>query len=595
MRAPDEGGCAPHVLRQYAMLADGERAALLGPHGHVAWLCAPAWHSDAVFSTLVGGRGCYSITPTGRHVWGGYYEEGSLIWRSRWTTTNGVVECREALAFPGERDRLVLMRQVVALEGDADVEVRLDARAGFGVEPMGDLTHGDGSWTATTGPLRLRWSGAGDQAQENDAGELALDLHLPQGEHRDFVLELSTQDLPDEPPEPDTLWEATAYAWAQEVPDVAESATPGEARHAYAVLRGMTSSSGGMVAAATTSLPERADQGRDYDYRYVWIRDQALTGQAIAAAGPHPLLDDAVRFVAARVLEHGARLAPAYTIDGDAVPDQRQLDLPGYPGGNDVVGNHVNAQFQLDVFGEVLLLFAAAAGHDRLDAEGWRAASAAVDAIVERWHESEAGFWELDPHQWTESRLICVAGLRAIAAAGAPTSSTGGWMALADEILADTATTCTHESGRWQRAPDDPGVDAGLLLPALRGGIAADDPRTEATLSALLDELADDHHLYRFRQQPGPLADAEGSFLMCGFLMAMALQQQGRQVEAYRWFERNRAACGPPGLYSEEYDIHQRQLRGNLPQAFVHAVMFEASIRLPDRPQYPRPDADTRG
>jgi len=101
-----------------------------------------------------------------------------------------------------------------------------------------------------------------------------------------------------------------------------------------------------------------------------------------------------------------------------------------------------------------------------------------------------------------------------------------------------------------------------------------------ATLAGLEDELAQDDFLYRFRQQPGPLGDAEGAFLLCGFTLALALHQQGREVEATRWFERNRAACGPPGLYSEEYDIGQRRLRGNLPQAFVHALMFESAARL---------------
>ena len=110
--------------------------------------------------------------------------------------------------------------------------------------------------------------------------------------------------------------------------------------------------------------------------------------------------------------------------------------------------------------------------------------------------------------------------------------------------------------------------------------MAADDPRTLATLTALEEELGVDSYLYRFRQGAGPLEDAEGAFLLCGFTMALALHQQGRDVEATRWFERNRAACGPPGLYSEEFDVDQRQLRGNLPQAFVHALMLECSARL---------------
>jgi len=146
-----------------------------------------------------------------------------------------------------------------------------------------------------------------------------------------------------------------------------------------------------------------------------------------------------------------------------------------------------------------------------------------------------------------------------------------------------------HPSGRWQRAPDDERLDAALLLPAVRGALPAGDPRTTATLDALYTELSEDGFLYRFRQQPGPLGDAEGAFLLCGFVMALACHQRGDQVDAARWFERQRAVCGPPGLFSEEFDVTQRQLRGNLPQAFVHALMLEAATRL----AHPSRDAGT--
>ena len=574
----------PHVLREYALLADGERGALIGPRGDIVWMCAPRWDSDAVFSSLIGGEGTYAVTPVGRFVWGGSYEDASLVWRSRWTTDAGVVECREALAFPGEPGRAVVLRRIRAVDGPARVRVVLDARAGFGAHRTSSLRRGDdGVWTGRSGALNLRWTGGG-HAEPGGGGYaehvLAMELDLAAGEHHDLVLELSEQALPDAPPDADQAWEATAYAWRAAVPELADTVATDDARHGYAVLRGLTSSGGGMVAAATMSLPERAEQGRNYDYRYVWVRDQCFTGQAVAAAGAHPLLDDAVRFVSARLLDDGPDLKPAYTVVGGPVPDQRSLGLAGYPGGYDVAGNHVNAQLQLDAFGEALLLLAAAARHDHLDADGWRAAEAAVAAIATRWTEPEAGIWELDARRWTESRLICVAGLRAISAAGAPASRTGEWLALAEKILAETAATSTHPSGRWQRAPDDAGLDAALLLPPIRGALTAGDPRTLATLAALEEELGRDSFLYRFRQQPGPLADAEGAFVLCGFTMALALHQQGREVEATRWFERNRTACGPPGLYSEEYDVAQRQLRGNLPQAFVHALMLEGAVRL---------------
>ena len=206
-------------------------------------------------------------------------------------------------------------------------------------------------------------------------------------------------------------------------------------------MRGLTSAGGGMVAASTTSLPERAEQGRNYDYRYVWIHDQAYAGQAAAAAGGLSLLDGAVRFITARLLEDGPHLAPAYRIDGTAIPDQRSLDLPGYPGGYDLVGNHVNAQFQLDAFGESLLLLAAAASHDRVGPDSFRAAQVAAAAIDARWQEPDAGIWEIDNRLWTHSRLICAAGLRQAARAvgGHGTPDAAQWSALADRIVAATA------------------------------------------------------------------------------------------------------------------------------------------------------------
>ncbi|HEV7209828.1 MAG TPA: glycoside hydrolase family 15 protein [Mycobacteriales bacterium] len=570
----------PQVLREYALLADGERGALVGPYGDIAWMCAPRWDSDAVFSSLIGGHASYAVSPVGRYVWGGSYEDGSLIWRSRWITDSGILECREALAFPGEPHRAVVLRRIIAAQGDARVRVLLDPRAGFGRHPLRQHARDGGVWSGRAGDLHLRWSG-GEHAKTGPKGNaLAMEFTLPAGAHHDLVLELSDQVLPAEPVDAGQAWVATEHTWAETVPALPDMQARSDSRHAYAVLRGLTSSGGGMVAAATMSLPERAEQGRNYDYRYVWIRDQCFTGQAIAAAGPYPLLDDAVRFVAERLLADGPELKPAYTTSGGPVPSQRSLQLPGYPGGADIAGNHVNAQFQLDALGESLLLLAAADRHGHLDADGWRAAETAAAAIAARWGEPEAGIWELDPQNWTESRLICVAGLRAISSAGAPPPKTGEWLALAEKILAETAASSTHPSGRWQRAPDDERVDAALLLPPIRGALPASDPRTLATLRALTDELGEDSFLYRFRQQPGRLGDAEGAFLLCGFTMALALHQQGNEVEATRWFERNRAACGPPGLFSEEYDIAQRQLRGNLPQAFVHALMFESAARL---------------
>jgi alpha,alpha-trehalase len=581
-----ESAFPPRVLREYALLADGERGALIGPQGEVTWMCAPHWDSDAVFSTLIGGGGIYAITPTDvRHVWGGYYEPGSLIWRNRWITRTSVVECREALAFPGDGERVVLLRRIVGCRGTARLRVVLQPRAGFGRHNAGRLACRDGVWSGRSGPLRWRWSGGGDARTAHSANDrsalLTSDIVIHEGQQQDLVLELSERPLPDRPPDPDIAWDATAAAWRRAFPELKCTIARRDGHHAYAVLRGLTSSAGGMVAAATMSLPERAYANENYDYRYAWIRDQAYAGIAAAAAGATELLDRAVEFVGARLLEDGPNLKPAYTVTGDTVPAEEALDLPGYPGGTDKLGNRVKQQFQLDTFGEALQLLVEAGRAGRLDAQGWGAVQAAVGAIEKRWREPEAGIWEIDDRHWTQSRLACVAGLRGVAELAGAGPDVAACTSLADAILAQTAASSVHpQGGYWQRSPELPGVDASLLLPPVRGAVPVSDPRTRATLDAVREQLTDDGFVYRFRHDERDLGDAEGAFLLCGFMMALAEHQLGHAHCAMRWFERNRASCGPPGLFCEEYDVRQRQLRGNLPQAFTHALMLECTATL---------------
>jgi alpha,alpha-trehalase len=568
-----------HALQQYALLSDGERGAVVGPCGEIVWMCAPRWDSDSIFSALAGGLGHYSVTPTDPFVWGGCYDEGSMIWTSRWSTNSGTTECRDALAFPGDPRRVVLLRRLRAEDGPGSVDVALTPRAGYDRHLMSDVHRHGEVWTARCGQLHLRWTGAVAAHARDSGQQLTTHIDLQPGQQHDLILEVSDEPLPDELVVADIAWRVTENAWATAVPQLGDCLAPRDARASYAVLRGLTSHTGGMVAAATTSLPERAEAGRNYDYRYVWIRDLCFAGIAAAAIGDDHLLDQSVRFVTERLLEHGDQLTPAYTTTGAPVPRQRHLDLPGYPGGFDIVGNQVKTQFQLDIFGEALQLYAVAAQRDRLDPEQWKAAQAAATAIGRRWEEPDAGIWELENRAWTHSRLTVAGGLKAIAASR-PGTDTAEWLTLADRIIADTSASSLDPSGQWRRSPDDPAVDASLLFAGIRGALPVDDPRTRATLEACLRDLTVDGYAYRFRHDNRPLEEAEGSFLLCGFLVTLALHQSGRSLEARGWYERTRASCGPPLLFSEEFDTRQRQMRGNLPQAFVHALMLETSARL---------------
>ncbi|GAB2442540.1 glycoside hydrolase family 15 protein [Nocardia tengchongensis] len=569
----------PHVLREYAFVADGERGALIGPRGDIAWLCVPRWDSSPVFDTLIGGASGYSVTPDEHFVWGGYYESGSLIWNSHWVTDSAEIECREALAFPGDAHQVVLLRRIHALQGEARVTVKLNPAHEYGSSPLRGVRRVGEVWEARCGRLRLRWSGAATAVLDDDARcpGWRLSIRVPPGQSHNLVLELTDIGQPNPPQDPETYWKETEFAWKREMPSLRANAAPRDATHAYAVLRGMTSTGGGMVAAATSGLPEQAKQGANYDYRYVWIRDQCLAGQAAAAAGAPLLLDSAVRFTTERLLTDGPDLMPAYTLQGDPVPRSRAIELPGYPGGQAVAGNRVRDQFQLDIFGEALLVFAAAARLDRLLADNRRAVDLAVNAIAAQHDRPDAGIWEIDDEHWTHSRLICAAGLRAVAESPATGADPTACTHLADELVSQTARNSVHPTGRWQRSPQHPEVDAALLLPITRGASPRGDLRDRATVAAVARELSSEFYVYRFREGRSPLGSNEGAFLLCGFAMAIATADLGYPVVAARYFERNRAACGTPGLFAEEFDVTQRQLRGNLPQAFVHALLLEAS------------------
>ena len=573
---------APVVLREYAVLADGERGIVVGPHGDFVWMCFPRWHDPALFSALIGGDGSYAVTPIEPHVWGGYYEPRSLIWRSRWVTRTATIECREALALPSRVDRAVILRRIIACIGIARVRCTLRTMADFGAAaPISVHRVGD-TWTVEHEHIQLRWRGGEDaHLRSGRNGALELDLTIREGEHHDLVMVVEQRGADDDLPQPELAWAATEAAWSDKIPALESSAAPRDARHACAVMLGLTSSDGGMVAAATTSLPERSRQGTSYDYRFAWIRDQCYAGHAAFRAGVDELADRAVSFVSQRLLSDGPTLKPAYTVTGGRVPDQRRLPLPGYPGGRDVVGNHVNKQFQLDAVGEALLLLSSAAEQDRLDVDGWRALETAASVVEQRWTDKDAGIWELEPRHWTHSRLACVAGLRAAAKVAPGSARTGAaWTTFADTLLAETGRTAVGDHGGWQRANDDSRVDAALLMATVRGAVEADDPRSVTTVQSLRETLVEDGYLYRFRHDARPLGDAEGAFLLCGFMMSLQYHVAGDRLEALRWFERTRTSCGPSGLFSEEYDVRQRQLRGNLPQAFVHALLLETAVAL---------------
>src|SRR4051812_23396801 len=203
-----------HVLREYALIADGERGALIGPDGGISWLCFPRWDSPAVFAELLGGQGAYAVTPAGRSVWGGYYEPGSLIWRNRWVTSDFIVECRDALALPSSPDRAVLLRRIEARKGRARLDVSLDPRADYGRRRPDER---DGR-RARLGDIHALWTGRGS-------------LELAEGESHDLVLVLQ-RGAPPEPVDADATWADTVREWRVRVPPLEGTVGARDARQA---------------------------------------------------------------------------------------------------------------------------------------------------------------------------------------------------------------------------------------------------------------------------------------------------------------------------------------------------------------------------
>ncbi len=326
---------APQVLREYAVIADGFRGGVIGPRGDIAWLCFPTWESPTVFDTLLGGTAAYDVHPVEPFVWGGYYEDGALVWRDRWVTSSGaVVECREALAFPAQQRHAVVLRTLRMVRGSARIRAFLSPKADYGEAPFRSWRRLErGEWTARSSGLHLRWSGepTAEARWENRAG-LVSEFTLAQGDERHLVLELSDGKPDDIVPDPATCWRETEAEWHKSAPSCERTASPRDSRLAHAVLRGMSTPGGGTVAAVTTSLPERAAQGRNYDYRYSWIRDQCFVGRAAAVAGEGPgLLASSVCFVTARLLEDGPTWPPPTPPSVGAYPRSNACPCPATP------------------------------------------------------------------------------------------------------------------------------------------------------------------------------------------------------------------------------------------------------------------------
>jgi GH15 family glucan-1,4-alpha-glucosidase len=584
-------------IEDYALIGDTQSAALVRQNGSIDWLCLPRFDSAACFAALLGDdlNGCWRITPVEvvANVRRQYRDE-TLVLETELETAEGLVRLVDFM--PPRREAARIVRLVEGVRGRVRMRMDLALRFDYGhVRPW--LRRVDGMWTAIAGADSVRLDTTLD-VRERDA-TLSAEFVVAAGTFVPLVVSWYPSHEPPPPPaDPLAALAATESFWERWL---ASCTYEGEWREAVVrsliTLKALTyAPTGGIVAAPTTSLPESIGGVRNWDYRYCWLRDAAVTLLALTRAGfrdeARAWHDWLLRAVAGAPSD--AQIV--YGVAGERrLPEQELSWLPGYEESRPVrVGNDAVGQFQLDVYGEVIgaLYEARRAGLDG-GSEIWDLTRAFVEFVSSHWQLPDDGVWESRGprrHYVTSKVMAWTAVDRAIADAethGFP-APLGRWRALRNQIRQEVETRgFDHTRGTFTRWYGSTALDASSLLTPFVGFLPADDPRVLGTVAAVERELAHDGLVYRYTPSGGPRTDdglppGEGAFLACSFWLVGNYARSGRREEARELFERLLSLRNDVGLLAEEYDpVTGRQL-GNFPQAFSHVPLIMAAFTLAD-------------
>jgi GH15 family glucan-1,4-alpha-glucosidase len=588
---------APRI-EDYALLGDGETAALVSREGSVDWLCCPRFDSGACFAALLGTErnGRWLIAPkaaaarTTRR-----YRDGTLVLETDFETADGAVTIVDFMPMRTAVPDLV--RIVRGRTGRVVMRTELIIRFDYGsIVPWVTQPHREPTeLRAVAGPdmLTLRTPVAVHGEDETTAGEFTVAA----GEEVPFVLTYSASHLPaPEIVDPFAALAATEDFWRNWS---GRCAYGGEWREA--VVRSLITlkaliyqPTGGIVAAPTTSLPEHLGGARNWDYRYCWLRDATFTLLALMDAG---YFDEASAWREWLLRALAGRPAQAQIMYG--VAGERRLAeweakwLPGYGESRPVrIGNAAYDQLQLDVYGEVAdALHHARKGGLAPNEAGWALQRALTCRVEEVWSEKDEGIWEVrGPRQhFTHSKVMAWVALdRAIKATGAHDleAPLARWRELRGRIHAEV---CEHgfdrRLGSFVQAYGSQHLDASLLLMPLVGFLPPNDPRVRGTVEAIGRDLMVDGLVLRYRTEltDDGLPPGEGAFLACTFWYVDNLALAGRREEALEIFERLLALRNDVGLLAEEYDPNARRQLGNFPQAFSHIALVDSAYNLSPR------------
>ncbi|MET7489202.1 glycoside hydrolase family 15 protein [Streptomyces sp. NPDC005538] len=584
-------------IEDYALIGDEQTAALIGMDGSVDWLCLPRFDSAACFARLLGDEenGHWRIAPKGadrcaRRA----YRPGTLVLDTEWETDEGTVRVTDLM--PQRDVSPDVVRVVEGLSGRVTVRSTLRLRFDYGsVVPW--MRRSDGHRVAVAGPDSV-WLRSEPHVRTwgEDFGTHS-EFTVEAGEKVAFVLTWHPSHEP-RPPLVDP-YEALNTSVADWKRWSARCRYDGPYRDA--VLRSLITlkaltyrPTGGIVAAATTSLPEEMGGVRNWDYRYCWLRDSTLTLGALVAAGYHKEAEAWRDWLLRAVAGDPADLQIMYGVAGERrLPEFELPHLTGFGASAPVrIGNGAVNQLQLDVYGEVMdsLWLARRAGLSPKP-HMWSLQSVLLEWLRAQWRQPDEGLWEVrgGRRHFVHSKvMVWVAADRAVRTLEEYADLPGdlsGWRELRDEVHKDVCekgydpvrNTFTQYYGSQE-------LDAALLLIPRCGFLPPDDPRVVGTVDAVREALGHDGFVRRYDTAADTPVDGlpgdEGAFLACSFWLVDALKMTGREKEARTLFERLVGLANDVGLLAEEYDpVAGRQL-GNFPQAFSHIGLVNTALTL---------------
>lgn len=581
-------------IEDYALLSDCASVALVGTRGSIDWLCLPRYDSASLFGALLGDErhGTWALAPEAEATAARHYDGDTFTVVTRWSCADGEAEVHDLMPIGGGSH---VVRRVVGLRGTVtfvtSLRIRFDyARALPWVRQVG--TDDEPVLRAVAGPDGVHVRGVRLSSSDHEhCGRVTVRAD----ETRDLVLSWFPSFEPEPPAlDVDAAIETTRTWWTSWAARAGTVSGPyaAQVRRSLLVLRALThSATGGIVAAATTSLPEELGGSRNWDYRYVWLRDAALTLEAMIAHGELAVAQHWRDWLLRAVAGDPDQVQIMYGIAGERdLPERELTSLPGYQGAAPVrVGNGAATQFQADVLGEVMVaLEAARVAGLRESTATWSLQRALLRRVIATIDRPDNGIWEVRGEQrmFTHSRVMVWAaldrGIRAVEQFDLH-GDVDEWRRHRDRVADQINSQGVDPAGGFfTRSFGSASVDASLLLIPTVGFCAPDDPRMLATVARIESDLVQDGFVARYRNDldSDGVAGADNPFLACSFWLVQQYAASGRSGDAAALMERLVALVNDVGLLSEEYDPVARRATGNVPQALSHLALVQAADAL---------------